>query len=235
MAKVTMDIAELDSLRKEIESLKEKENKLSTELYEVKADRRVMVIKEESMNVDTLYFNIPYRHEIWRMNKPGGSSSSITNYTMSDIIKILQSPKQIQYQPNMYEHVVVVPIPKKESKTFTDKSFINFDDAISEIRKDVEKQFIAELTELRSIKQEKQIDIESLKKNYERKIGELQDQHLEELSEKEKEYMKNIKKLELKEEEDLKQENTNLKLENEKLKQELGELSKNWFTKLLKK
>jgi predicted RNase H-like nuclease (RuvC/YqgF family) len=238
MANVTMDIAELDALRSEIQSLKNEKENLTKELYDVKADKKVLMItKSGDPMVETIYFNIPL--------KSGNS------FSVHDVCEILKNPMDYSESAfrikTSYCQVVPVSVPKKfHPKKEDEKVFVNFEDVFSQLRDKVEADFASELAELRRFKLEQNIREEELKKGFNARMenfDRVKDETIAKIKERHEkkieEYQKEIDKLNtsLKNCIENKKEQTyiqQLEEEIKKLKEELGNVSKNWFSKLLK-
>lgn len=147
MATVTMDIAELDKMRKSVEDSKqevkdkqEEIKKLEKNLYEVENDKRIVKITTMPSFLE-LVFNCPTHdsrlaHELEaaissiRINKPSpnglGYEFHMTNFH------------------NSRHRTVRVACPQQETR-----ELLNFDDVKQELRQNAEKEVSDEITSLR--------------------------------------------------------------------------------------
>lgn len=182
MAQVTMDIAELDKLRAEIEKSKldfkskEKElNELEKEVALVKADKRVVIKKE-------LFFSDGYNLKIshvgdfineikttvndWRI-----PSSNYTSTRYPSSVELLVSSND--------RNVQITPVSGlKNSKSTTE--FVNFEDVKKDLKVELDKDYKDRLFESEVLKNNFESRIDSIKVDYKSREEKLVREHKEE-------------------------------------------------------
>lgn len=139
MATVTMDINELDKLRQDLKDSQNNFETLNKELNAVKSDKRVIVRKK-----------LPTKDDfIWGFD--GNKAQKLA---------------QQGYRDNIYKECITIHpiILTNEDST----EFINFDDAIAELSKKIEENYINELAELRSCNKNYGVRELELKKDFDR-------------------------------------------------------------------
>jgi DNA repair exonuclease SbcCD ATPase subunit len=189
MATVQMDMAELDALREQIKTQQKEIDEQKKELYEVRADKRVLKVTDyvaanPLLTVDLGALNQvvkkqPYGIVLVRsIRRGGGSYTDMIEYELSRAIRI-ESIRDVE-RPNKNEYV-------------------NFDDVKEELRKDFEEQYADELGKLRAFKADElsrqseletrhQNEIKKIRKEHEDYVNKLQEDRNNAYNELDKKY-----------------------------------------------
>jgi DNA repair exonuclease SbcCD ATPase subunit len=153
MATVQMDMAELDALREQIKTQQKEIDEQKNELYEVRADKRVLKVTEYTVPTDINFsVDLPEVQQIIkRYGAPGhvfvkaghgnnsnhlssaftfGDTSNLS-YMLSRAIRV-ELIRDLGHKPKM--------------------SYVNLDDVKEELRKDFDEQYADELGQLRAYK-----------------------------------------------------------------------------------
>lgn len=190
MATVNMDLAEVDSFRQTIKDQNKEIDSLKSELYEVKADKRVLVITKQPIKA----FNGPPPYTINRseiegllgdfqrsldtQKRFGGSYSTTIQYFINGLSKAIQFP-----DVELQGYGVGMPRDGKETKTF-----MGFDDVYQQLREEIEQGFKDKINALQVdkdyydaniLRTQKQCvaDITNLKEEHRNYVQKLQDDH----------------------------------------------------------
>lgn len=228
MAKVEMDLAELDLLRQQkteaLAQVKEAEvkySKLSEEVALVKADKRVIkIIKEKnssiSLNKSELAREINLVLNFYRLNNDYAHSSK---QPIRNIVDTIVDTVYDSLNKNKINNI-------ENSST----EFVNFEDVKELLRKELDKQLTDELGQLRTRLNKANTDLAEKESTYDIKLKEVEKRYLIEIKDRDQtiEYLKNDKDLRSLEE----KLNEQIKELEEKLK---TEQSKKWWQKLIGK
>lgn len=178
MGQVTMDLSELDKLRKDRQdAINEKEakieeiQKLKQEIVSVKSDKRTIRVTE--------YFeNNHYETSDLRNYSSNIAQALLHNSRLSHYVSYSEIEDSVKYA--LRGVCYSTPTLKREEKV----DFINFEDVKDMLCKELEKKYQSELVELRN-----------LKTNYEKKIKEESIANEEKINELNKGHVKRVKEL----------------------------------------
>lgn len=221
MANVTMDLNELDKLRSDLKELQLSAKEKEKEIEQIKADKRIVRITRKFVpkkknnaydmwacgHINSVNANIRYRIEKLLRN----SSMTTSNY-IENIIDIVKHN-----------------LPKEETKEQLTTEYINFDDVIGDIRKNVEQSFVKEIAELRSNNNQQFLKLNDVENKHNEEIIKLNEFHIKDLELKDSKYNSLLKEYnDFKEEKDMR----TLEQKIKDLEEELAkEKAKKWYQK----
>jgi hypothetical protein len=208
---VTMSLADIDKLRNDV---KEAQNQLKTvekEKEEIKAEKRVLKI------TITKHYSQSNKYLIEEFIR---YASAEHRFDSLQYVKDSFFARHFRYYNNFgYDSA-----KNAEDKT---EEYINFDDAISDLRKDVEYKVFTELETLRKAEQTYSLKYETLKEQYNSDIVAFIKEHNDRYCKLMKEYT------DLKEDKDTRKTEEILKEKIAKLEKDLSEeKAKKWYHKL---
>lgn len=178
---VTMSLADVDKLRSEIETHKNKVASLEKELQEVKADKRIVKITNSETIRTTVDIPKAARYILEGLTRNGKYGyDQRTDFVYREIEYALSVCRTTEKVPITYHHSVNDPYKSERIE------YINFEDVQAELRKQAEDAVSAELGSLKH-----QVSVHT------QKVTELEKKHQDKLRKVIDDWMKKEKQLQL--------------------------------------